>query len=127
MKTIALVLVILSLIWPCWAMEYFVLGEQEGDGEVLHPTKVKEGPDGNIYVYDRMSVFIKVFSSEGNTVKNVEIADPINYLTISEHFIFAWSTDEDDNPFVLCIKRKGTEAEDLTRVTPWHAIKTKSR
>jgi hypothetical protein len=57
---------------------------------------------------------------EGKIIKTVEIADPINYLTISEHFIFAWSTDEDDNPFVLCIKRKGTEAEDLTRVTPWH-------
>jgi hypothetical protein len=54
---------------------------------------------------------------EGNTVKTVEIADPIYNFTISEHFIFARSRDEDDNPLVLCIKRKGTEAEDLARLT----------
>jgi hypothetical protein len=66
-----LILITLVLIWPCGAKEYFVLGEQEGDGEVLYPTQVKVGPDGNIYVYDRMSVFIKVFSSEGNFLRKM--------------------------------------------------------
>jgi hypothetical protein len=71
MKTIVLVLVMLFLIWPCGAKEYFVLGEQEGDGEVLYPTGVKEGPDGNIYVYDQMFAFIKVFSSKGNYLRKM--------------------------------------------------------
>jgi hypothetical protein len=71
MKYIVLILITLVLIWPCGAKEYFVLGEQEGDGEILHPTLVKEGPDGNIYVYDRMSVFMKVFSSEGKFLRKM--------------------------------------------------------
>jgi hypothetical protein len=54
---------------------------------------------------------------EDHTIKNGEITDPIYYFTISEHFIFAGSRDEEDNPLILCIKRKGTEAEDLARLT----------
>jgi hypothetical protein len=54
---------------------------------------------------------------EGNTFKNVEITSPIYYLTISEHFIFAGSSDEDNNPLILCIKRTGAEAEDLARLS----------
>jgi hypothetical protein len=61
MKTIILILVILFLMWPCGAKEYFVLGEPEGDGEILSPSGVKVGPDGNIYVYDQRVAFIKVF------------------------------------------------------------------
>jgi hypothetical protein len=71
MKYFVFILVTLVLIWPCGAKEYFVLGEQEGDGEILSPSGVKEGPDGNIYVYDRMSVFIKVFSSQGNFLRKM--------------------------------------------------------
>lgn len=71
MKYIALILITLVLIWPCWAKEYFVVGEQEGEGEILHPTQIKESPDGNIYVYDRMSVFIKVFSSQGSFLRKM--------------------------------------------------------
>jgi hypothetical protein len=71
MKTIILILVILFLIWPCGAKEYFVLGEPEGDGEILTPTEVKEGPDGNIYVYDLRVAFIKVFSPQGNFLRKM--------------------------------------------------------
>lgn len=71
MKTIVLVLVILFLTWPCGAEEYFVLGEKEGDGEVLSPTQVEEGPDGNVYVYDQMVAFIKVFSPQGNFLRKM--------------------------------------------------------
>ncbi|MGD2085832.1 MAG: 6-bladed beta-propeller [Candidatus Aminicenantes bacterium] len=71
MKYIVLILITLVLIWPCGAKEYFVLGEKVGDGEILYPTQVEEGPDGNIYVYDRMSVFIKVFSSQGNYLRKM--------------------------------------------------------
>ena len=71
MKTIILILVILFLIWPCRAKEYFVLGEPEGDGEILSPSEVKEGPDGNIYVYDQKFAFIKVFSPQGNFIRKM--------------------------------------------------------
>jgi hypothetical protein len=71
MKTIILVLLILFLFWPCGAKEYFVLGEPEGDGEILSPTEVKEGPDGNIYVYDLRVAFIKVFSPQGNFLRKM--------------------------------------------------------
>jgi hypothetical protein len=54
---------------------------------------------------------------EGHTIKTVEITEPIYYFTISEHFIFARSRDEDDNPLILYINRKGTEAEDLDLLT----------
>lgn len=71
MKYIAFILVTLALIWPCAAKEYFTLGEQEGDGEVLAPKGVKEGPDGNIYVYDLRVAFIKVFSPQGNFLRKM--------------------------------------------------------
>jgi hypothetical protein len=71
MKTIILILVILFLMWPCGAKEYFVLGEPEGDGEILSPSGVKVGPDGNIYVYDQRVAFIKVFSPQGNFLRKM--------------------------------------------------------
>jgi len=29
---------------------YFILGKEEGDGLLIYPRQVKEGPDGNILV-----------------------------------------------------------------------------
>jgi hypothetical protein len=50
----------------------------------------------------------------GRTLKKIKIN---GYdLRISEHFIFIKSKDEDDNPLVFCMKRKGKEAEDLDRL-----------
>jgi hypothetical protein len=71
MKYIALILISLVLIWPCGAKDHFILGEQEGEGEILSPSGVKEGPDGNIYVYDQRLAFIKVFSPKGNFLRKM--------------------------------------------------------
>jgi len=40
MKYIVLILITMVLIWPCRVKEYFVLGEPEGDGEILSPSEV---------------------------------------------------------------------------------------
>jgi hypothetical protein len=53
---------------------------------------------------------------KGNTINNIEIAAPLLYLEFSPHFIFAGARDEDDNTVILCMKRQGTEAEDLVRL-----------
>jgi hypothetical protein len=42
-----------------------VLGSMEGEGELLVPLRILEGPDGNIYALDRMDSFIKVYAPDG--------------------------------------------------------------
>lgn len=45
--------------------DHFVIGAEEGEGELVYPDQVKEGPDGCIYVYDEMGAYIKVYSPAG--------------------------------------------------------------
>lgn len=45
--------------------DHFVIGAEEGESELVYPRQVKEGPDGRIYVYDRMDAYIKVYSPAG--------------------------------------------------------------
>ena len=48
-----------------FAQKYQILGQDEGDGELISPRQIKEGPDGNFYIYDSQDAYIKVFSSDG--------------------------------------------------------------
>lgn len=41
------------------------VGTEENDGELIYPSSVKEGLDGNIYVSDSKDYYIKVYTSEG--------------------------------------------------------------
>jgi len=41
------------------------VGTEENEGELIYPSSVKEGLDGNIYVSDSKDYYIKVYSSEG--------------------------------------------------------------
>lgn len=41
------------------------LGTDSGEGMLVDPRQIEEGPDGNIYVMDGHDSFIKVYSSEG--------------------------------------------------------------
>lgn len=50
---------------------YFILGNEEGNGLLIYPWKIKEGPDGNIYVYDRSDAFIKVYSPKGKYLRRI--------------------------------------------------------
>jgi hypothetical protein len=71
MKKVFLIVITLFLTYPCLAEDYFYLGDREGEAELLSPRQVKEGPDGNIYVYDRLTAFIKVFSPEGRFLRKM--------------------------------------------------------
>jgi hypothetical protein len=50
---------------------HVILGTEKGDGLLVYPRQIKEGPDGCIYVYDRSDVFIKVYSPEGKYLRRI--------------------------------------------------------
>ncbi len=58
-------------LFPSSEKNYFIIGNEEGDGLLIIPVHVKEGPDGNIYVYDRYDAFIKVYSQEGKYLRRI--------------------------------------------------------
>jgi len=51
--------------------EEIIIGREEGDGMLVYPRQVGEGPDGNIYVYDLADAYIKVYSSEGKFLRRI--------------------------------------------------------
>jgi len=71
MKKTFLIVITLFLIYPSFAEDYFYLGDREGEAELISPRQVKEGPDGNIYVYDQLTAFLKVFSPEGRFLRKM--------------------------------------------------------
>jgi hypothetical protein len=48
-----------------------ILGKEEGEGFLIYPSRVQEGPDGNIYVFDWGDSFIKVYSPEGKYLRRI--------------------------------------------------------
>lgn len=48
-----------------------LIGMIGGEGELIYPTQAEEGPDGNIYVYDAVDAFIKVYSPEGIFMRSI--------------------------------------------------------
>ena len=54
-----------------YSSETFVIGRAEGDGELVYPSNLAEGPDGNIYVYDRYDAYIKVYSDTGQYLRRM--------------------------------------------------------
>ena len=65
-------LIVLLLILPHWLLmsqDYIILGQEEGEGELIAPRIMAEGPDGNIYVYDARSVAFKVYSPTGKYLR----------------------------------------------------------
>jgi hypothetical protein len=51
--------------------EEIIIGREDGDGLLIYPQQVGEGPDGNIYVYDLADAFIKVYSPEGEFLRKI--------------------------------------------------------
>jgi hypothetical protein len=45
------------------------IGKIGEEGELVYPTQAEEGPDGNIYVYDMVDAYIKVYSPEGKFLR----------------------------------------------------------
>ncbi len=65
-------LICLTLIaLPLFGKETFVLGNEVGDGLLVSPRHVKEGPDKNIYVYDLKEGCIKVYSPSGTFLRKI--------------------------------------------------------
>jgi hypothetical protein len=51
--------------------EEIIIGREDGDGILIYPRQIGEGPDGNIYVYDLADAFIKVYSPEGKFLRKI--------------------------------------------------------
>jgi hypothetical protein len=72
MKQIILAVI---LIWGSFIFvfgdEEIIIGREDGDGLLVYPQQVGEGPDANIYVYDLADAFIKVFSPEGKFLRKI--------------------------------------------------------
>jgi len=59
------------LLYPSFERNYFLIGEDEGEGLLIYPRRIKEGPDRNIYVYDQSDAFIKVYSPNGQYLRRI--------------------------------------------------------
>jgi hypothetical protein len=63
-----LLLIGLFLFTPfvfAFSQEPFLVGKIGEEGELIYPSQAEEGPDGNIYVYDAVDAFFKVYSPDG--------------------------------------------------------------
>lgn len=45
--------------------------EAEGEGELIYPIQIEEGPDGNIYVSDVKDYYIKTYSPKGQYIRKI--------------------------------------------------------
>jgi len=63
------------LLWgsflPALEERPIIIGKLGAEGELIYPNQVEEGPDGNIYVYDAVDAFIKVYSPEGKFIRKL--------------------------------------------------------
>jgi len=67
---LTVVLILGSFIF-IFSGEEIIVGREEGEGMLIYPQSIEEGPDGNIYVYDLADAFIKVYSSEGKFLRKI--------------------------------------------------------
>lgn len=70
-KTLLLWLAVAFVLSTASAKETFVLGGPGREGELIYPQQIQEGPDGNIYVYDELDAFIKVYSPLGKFLRRI--------------------------------------------------------
>lgn len=68
---IFIILLFNLLLYPSFEMDYFLIGKDEGEGLLVYPWRIKEGPDENIYVYDQSDAFIKVYSPDGHYLRRI--------------------------------------------------------
>jgi hypothetical protein len=72
MKLIATaLLIVVSSFSTALAQQAAVLGAPGTRGELAYPGHVQEGPDGNIYAYDAVDAFIKVYSPLGEFLRRM--------------------------------------------------------
>lgn len=51
--------------------EPMAIGKIGEEGELVYPSQAEEGPDGNIYVYDSVDAYIKIYSPEGKYLRRM--------------------------------------------------------
>ncbi len=54
-----------------FGQEPLIIGKIGEEGELIYPSQAEEGPDGNIYVYDMVDAYIKVYSPEGKYLRKM--------------------------------------------------------
>lgn len=62
-------LLITGLALYSLGQEPIQIGTLGEEGELIYPSQIAEGPDGNIYVYDQSDAFIKVYSADGRYLR----------------------------------------------------------
>ncbi len=71
MKKFLILLALFAATISLPAQEVVVLGAPGQEGELANPQDIREGPDGNIYVYDEADAFIKVYSPRGKFLRRM--------------------------------------------------------
>jgi hypothetical protein len=74
LKTMKIIIITIFLAFniAVFAVNEIVqIGNHEDKGSIFSPGQVIEGPNANIYVYDRQDAYIKVFSPAGDFLKNI--------------------------------------------------------
>ncbi|MCP4146639.1 MAG: hypothetical protein GY757_02715, partial [bacterium] len=66
-------------------------------------------------------LFRHLYMSSG---KRTDIRSGGSYIKITKNFLFLLYENEDDEPLILCLKRRAGEAEDLKRLLNLEITKT---
>jgi len=70
-RVFSLLLVGFCLLASSLADEVLSIGSLGEEAELILPQQMKEGPDGNIDVYDQQDGYIKVYSSRGKYLRKI--------------------------------------------------------
>ncbi len=70
-QLILTVIIILGSFILILGEEEIIIGREDGEGMLIYPQSIEEGPDGNIYVYDLADAFIKVYSPAGKFLRKI--------------------------------------------------------
>ena len=54
-----------------FGQDSIAIGKIGEEGELVYPSQAEEGPDGNIYVYDMVDAYIKVYSPDGKYLRKM--------------------------------------------------------
>jgi hypothetical protein len=68
---ICMLMIFCLMAIPSSEKKHFIVGSEEGEGLLIYPRHIKEGPEGNIYVYDSSDAYIKVYSPDGRYLKRI--------------------------------------------------------
>ncbi len=70
-KIISITFLLLACFLLALGDEAIIIGKEEGEGMLIYPSQIEEGPDGNIYVYDMADSTIKAYSPAGDFLRNI--------------------------------------------------------